>query len=79
MRSAKGKLAADRGQVVPVVLGDELVGFSQVKRDGLQPVPVSCQTICDGSTRHARPGFLPDGGSQLDAAHQDQDQEDDQD
>ena len=34
-RSADGELAAHRGQVVPVVLGDELVGFSQVKWDRL--------------------------------------------
>ena len=31
--SAEGELAADRGQVVPVVLGDKLVGFSKVKWD----------------------------------------------
>jgi len=33
--SAEGELAPRRGQVVPVVLGDELVGFFQVKWDGL--------------------------------------------
>jgi hypothetical protein len=33
--SAEGELAAGRGQAVPMVQGDELVRFSQVKWDGL--------------------------------------------
>ena len=34
-RSAEGELAADRGPVVPVMLGDELIGFLQMKWDRL--------------------------------------------